>query len=206
MQPGSPPRRAHSAVIVGNGESLNVTPLARIRYPTFACNRIHKLYPLTAWRPTWYVRTEPPAQEDESESFFAECRLHVAAGELCIFPDWQDKLGSPANIEYVKTCHHFKRPVQKAPPAWHLPYLCDFGTVVTVAMQIAVLKGFEEICLVGCDLDGGHFTEDYAGSIQTDLWRKAHEIAAKSCPIPIYNCTIGGALEVFPRKPIEYIC
>ena len=203
-----PPILIMECVIVGNGESLKDTPLFLLskKYDVFACNRIHLIYPSTPFRPKYYVRTEPPAQEDESQPFFDECRLHILYGEQCIFPSaWKHALGEKPNIEWVNTCHHFEydHRSRKAPKTWHLPFLCDFGTTVTVMMQIAVLKGYTKIILVGCDLNGGHFSQDYDRSIQTDLWIRAHEIAAQSCPIPIVNATVGGILEAYPKKRVE---
>ncbi len=175
------------AYVLGNGPSLTPKFLDLIiGEVSFAVKRIHLIYPLTEWRPTYYVRTEPPGGDSDPERFFDECRIHIDAGEQCIFPKWQRELETLENVEFINTCHHFKYGVDKAPSAWHLPFVCDFGTVVTVAMQLAVLKGFDEIRLAGCDLVGGHFTEDYGpGQIQTELWAKAHEIARASCPIPI---------------------
>ena len=177
-----------TAYVLGNGPSLTPEFLdGIIGEDSFAVNRIHLIYGKTMWRPTYYVRTEPPNPKDyDSEQFFDECRLHIDAGEKCIFPKWGDVLGEHPNVEYINTCHHVKYGVENAPSSWHLPMVCDFGTVVTAAMQLAVLKGYEKIILAGCDLTGGHFTEDYGPSkIQTELWKKAHEIAERSCPIPI---------------------
>ena len=193
------------AIVVGNGPSLAKVDLERLVGDTFATNRIHLIYPRTNWRPTYYVRTEPPAG-DERERFFAECRLHIDSGEQCIFPSaWKETLGEHPNVEYINTCHHFKYGVDNAPSAWHLPLVCDFGTVVTVAMQLAVLKGYDEIYLIGCDLTGGHFADNYEGAIQTELWRKAHEIAKKSCPVPVYNATVGGELDAYERIDFELL-
>jgi hypothetical protein len=195
----------NKAVIVGNGVSLNVTPLERIIYPTFAVNRIHKFYPFTTWRPDYYVRTEPVELDPDPDNFHAECRLHVEAGERCFFPKpWKEWMGEYPNVIYGNTCRHFSR--NYTPSGWHLPMVCDYGTVITAAIQRAVIEGYQEVCLVGCDLTGSHFIKDYHGAIQTELWMKAHELAKQECPIPIFNCTIGGALEVYERRPIEYIC
>lgn len=192
------------AVVVGNGESLNQTPLERIKHPTFAVNRIHKIYPSTAWRPMYYVRTEPVEADPDPDNFHAECRLHVDLGEQCRFPKiWKEWLGEYPNVVYRNTCRHFSR--NYVPSGWHLPMICDYGTVITAAIQWAVLEGFEEVCLVGCDMTGAHFTNDYIGAVNPPLWLKAHELARRECPIPIYNCTLGGNLEVYKRKPIEFI-
>ena len=191
------------AVVVGNGESLRQTPLERIQHPTFAVNRIHKIYPLTSWRPTYYVRTEPVGGAQDEDEFREECRLHLRLGEQCTFPKiWKDWLGEFPNVTYRSTCRHFSRGY--VPSGWHLPMLCDYGTVVTAAIQEAVIRGFSEIVLIGCDLTGGHFTPDYGSSaIQSELWRSAHELAKRECPVPIFNATPGGSLDVYPRVNLE---
>lgn len=200
------------AVVVGNGESLKVTPLEKIKHPTFAVNRIHKIYPRTSWRPTYYVRVEPVdlerGDEETVENFREECRLHVRLGEQCTFPKiWKEWLGEFPNVTYRSTCRHFSR--KRIPGGWHLPMLCDYGTVVTAAIQEAVIRGFTEIVLIGCDLTGEHFDPDYGkAAIQTELWRTAHEIALRESHrlgIAICNATIGGTLEVYPRCAIESI-
>ena len=198
------------AFVVGNGESLARTPLERIPCPTFAVNRIHKIYPLTSWRPDFYVRVEPVELDRDSaeavEEFREECRLHVALGEQCTFPKiWKEWLGEHPNVTYRNTCRHFSR--KRIPGGWHLPMLCDYGTVITAAIQEAVIRGFTEIVLVGCDLTGGHFTPDYGkAAIQTELWRTAHRIAKREADargISIYNATAGGSLDVYPRVELE---
>lgn len=198
------------AVVVGNGESLKVTPLEKIKHPAFAVNRIHKIYPHTSWRPDYYVRVEPVDLERDNEKvvqdFQEECRLHVRLGEQCTFPKiWKEWLGEYPNVTYRSTCRHFSR--KRVPGGWHLPMLCDYGTVITAAIQEAVIRGFTEIVLVGCDLTGEHFSPDYGqAAIQTGLWRTAHEIAKRESDtmgISIYNATIGGSLEVYPRVNLE---
>jgi hypothetical protein len=196
------------AFVIGNGESLKVTPLHMLEGEvTFAVNRIHKIYPETTWRPTHYVRVEPVELERDNEEtveeFREECRLHVRLKEQCTFPKpWREWLGEHTNVTYRNTCRHFSR--KRVPGGWHLPMLCDYGTVVTAAIQEAVIRGATEIILLGCDLTGEHFTKDYGQAlIQTELWRTAHEIAKRESPVPILNATYGGSLEIYPRVNLE---
>lgn len=196
-----------TAIIIGNGESLKNTPLAELarRYDTFACNRIHLIYSQTTFRPSYYVRVEPYRLFGTPEQFFDECRLHIRLGEKCIFPkSWMEELNDHPNIEWVNTCHHFKydHRSRKAPRAWHLPFLCDVNTVSTM-MQIAVLKGYGRIVLVGCDLNGGHFSTQDQGWVQTERLKRVHKVAARDCPIPVYNATLGGLLEAYPRMEVK---
>jgi len=105
--------------------------------------------------------------------------------------------------------------------------ISKYGTTMLSVLQIAVYMGFDPIYLVGCDgewephkygeEDPNHFSSEYGkfhyfGKIkeftprQCDSAiiriRKAHEIAKDMCDglgVKIYNATIGGDLEVYPR-------
>ena len=79
-------------------------------------------------------------------------------------------------------------------------------------MQIAVLEGFEEIYLLGCDLwtkGQNHYDERYV--TDEDIERRnndalyLHQVAKMSCPVPIVNCTVGGQLDIYPRADMRDI-
>jgi hypothetical protein len=92
-----------------------------------------------------------------------------------------------------------------------------FGGSLFTAMQIAVKEGYGPLILVGCDLgyqDGqaNHFDPAYEKGYEDKLMTaarangnclRAHMNAAASCPVPIYNATIGGQLEVYNRISFE---
>lgn len=49
--------KGQACVVIGNGPSLKAEDLTRLHelgIPTFACNRIHLIFPQTPWRPTYY--------------------------------------------------------------------------------------------------------------------------------------------------------
>ena len=201
------------AWIVGNGPSLNWTPLEKLNNEvTFGVNRICEIWGDTYWRPTYYVRTESPRVAD-SMTYLQELKDIVATGIHCYLPKgWIREIGEHDNVELINTCHHYKYAYfdSGSPHVWHLPMICDYASSVCVAMQIAVLNGFDELYLVGCDLgytDEGtsHFYEDGPDdrrieANQTNLTiLHGHMIARKSSPVPIYNATLGGELEVHPR-------
>ena len=131
--------------------------------------------------------------------------------------DWHNK--KPGMITWIGACAHYLRHYDKddCPASWHLPNFCSFGSSVTVAIQIAVSLGYGPIYLVGCDLgyvDGkpSHYTPEYEKGYE-DMLRPAryanmdtlmgHIIAKRSSPVPIYNATIGGNLEVYERVNYE---
>ncbi len=63
-----------------------------------------------------------------------------------------------------------------------LPGVCGYGTVVHVAIQLAVLAGFDEIRVIGCGGDGHFYDEPFTNS---ELAEGAHEIAKRCCPVKL---------------------
>ena len=98
---------------------------------------------------------------------------------------------------------------------WHLPVLCTaFGGMSTMIQIASTVLNYDEIYLVGCDLgytphqELNHaipvYTTDKRDKSEQDNgnMRHLHEMAKKCCPKPIYNSTVGGELETYPRKDI----
>ena len=107
----------------------------------------------------------------------------------------------------------------KIPELWHFPQICKFGGSVPMTIQLAVVEGFDEIYLIGCDLgyvanENNHFHVDYAPKQRAllaeskaikrnEVTKMAHEYVLRNIEIPIYNATIGGELEVYQRVNYE---
>jgi hypothetical protein len=206
-------------VIVGNGTSLSVQQLDLIGaagIPSFACNRINLIYDKTGWRPDFYVHPESLAPDipyiQENIDLGIECYI----GE-----HFQPDIKSGENVKWIKDCHHHLLPFHsdELPDEWHMPQPCTFGGSVNVAMQWAVLKGFDELILIGCDLiyrtrnrshfdpryeHGGEQAPFYAarnaffGHVQALNW-----IRRKGKNITVTNATEGGMLELWQRKKLE---
>jgi len=192
--------------VIGSGASLKHTELSKLNNEvTLSCNNIHLIYPYTDWRTKIYVRAEEAGTlgpEDWQESM----DVHKELGcEMWVNDHFGIKEGR------IRSCAHYKRHYndKDCPHLLHLPILCTFGSSVNVAIQIAMLKEYSPIYLVGCDMDGdmSHFSESYRhGKEQENRYAQmdaleAHIIAARS-GWPIYNATIGGNLEVYER--VEY--
>jgi len=175
--------------VIGNDSSLSPALLESLDAPAFAVNRIWKIFDRTSWRPDYYVRAELPAynpehvKEDLYEMGAVGCVIYMQEG----FRSLERWNSHPATrFEYFKTCDG------KEAHDWHLPQICGYGTVVHVAMQIAVTLGFDEIEIIGCDMQSKHF---YEGELFTNakLAQKAHEIAKRCCPVrlnygePVYG-------------------
>lgn len=198
--------------VVGNGPSLTSTNLDLMQGEvSFACNNIHLLYNRTAWRPTHYVRAEQyflqepkfwQESMDAARTIGAEiwCNAHFAHDE---------------RVNIIRGCAHCQKHYDspECPHLLHLPMLCTFGSSVNVAVQIAMLKKYSPIYLIGCDLgykDGqpSHFDKDYENGYEQQAryanldTLAAHMVAARS-DYEIYNATVGGLLEVYPRVDYE---
>jgi hypothetical protein len=183
------------AFILGNGPSLNDLDFNKLKgETTYAVNRIWKMFDKTDWRPTHYVRGEVAIKrQDVFEDFIEMAKYpgiqwHMMAGLQRIKQQWH-----PEGTEYFAACEGSGHP-------WHLPMICAYGTVVHIAMQIAVRDGAKSIYLLGCDLGDKHFYPDAAFS--NDDAYAAHILANGSCPVPIYNASSVGELDVYERRPL----
>jgi hypothetical protein len=191
-------------VVIGNGSSLKSVDFDKLTsYRTYAVNEIWKLWrdnPKIKWRPTDYVRCEKPRLDAQASNrdifqmsaikdlnFHLENRLEVS-WRRCRRP------GISTHNYHFETCDG------KEEHNWHFPQICGYGTVVTTAIQIAVLDGASEIYLLGCDLTMPSHPWGETGIDRNDLALRAHKIAASCSPVPIYNATIDGNLNVYERK------
>lgn len=232
--------------LVGNGPSLRDTDLElMIGEESWASGRIDLIYPSTDWRPTRAFWGEWPKGLKDYRSILAHLDEGYpywirgsAAGYLLSdftpldFPgikpsDWKFELPIvfPDQVHLYHWCgtRHagmFKgEDLQNSiPTAWHLPELCRFGSTMHIMIQQAVLEGYEEIYLIGNDLEftaghDNHFVFDYQlgdwSEQRAEMFNKTHVYAhtmarnyAKSHGVVIRNATVGGSLEVYPR--VEY--
>lgn len=201
--------------IFGNGPSLNETDLDLFTDEVcFGCNYIYKLFDKTRWRPRYWVASD--AKDDGiSWTFMLKNMLsHYQEFDRIFLRDYGVRFMTDPRIWDSKITYlHFKEcghrestPPEHSPTEWHLPQVCLWPSTVHVAIQIAVKKPFDEIYLVGCDLGNEHFHPHYPTPVP-DAGRliAGHEIAYQECrsrDIGIYNATVGGELDVYPR--IDY--
>lgn len=205
--------------VIGNGTTLTYADLDLITgQPSFACNRINLAYPFTKWRPMYYAHVESFAPN------LPFIRENIEAGRQCFLSEYYGEppqgvhgIKDAPNIQWVKHCHHhilnFDNP--EVPDEWHMPQPCIFGGSVNFMMQLAILKGFTEIVLLGCDLiykdkKPSHFDKHYEhggeqpafyasrnaffGHVQSMNW-----IRRKKKDITVLNATRGGLLELWER-------
>jgi hypothetical protein len=220
------------AFVLGNGKSLQETPLHLLEgEETYAVNRVHMIYEFTDWRPKNLVWMDYVAYSDEDfEHTLADQAEEV---ERCYYRfdyalnvEPNRTAAWPQNIVYLKTCYEHTAvdiaDPERRPEAWHFPEICRYGGSVQSALQIAVLEEFNPIILLGCDLgieapikgqpNQSHLHPDYP--LHSDFpWENrnptlvhAHEIAKRYTDahgIQVYNATLGGELEVYPRISLE---
>lgn len=185
--------------LLGNGKSLlDSLPIDGV---TMGVNKIGAIY-----KPDYYVKVDYSpwggAWEEEVEPFVGRvpCLLWDS------FRDGNQSfgikgMGDVENITWVSRCEHHgaNKGHRSGAARWHDPFCTAYNSIAIMA-QWAVKLGFEEIVLVGCDLnftDGkdDHFMPYYdkvdsgyqERNNKNALW--AHELIRESCQIPVYNAT-----------------
>ena len=199
------------AFIVGNGPSLNQTPLDALKDEVcFGVNRIHLLYDKVVWRPNHWVCVD--RSRALPYSLVDDIMLHLDLGEDCYvredFARWMPDTSGYSNLTWTVNCDHDSATANPA-ESWHLPELCKFAGCVPMAIQLAFLKGYNPIYLVGCD--GGytddetknHFVSDYCrldcrtvqqAIVDNETLRMGHALAQRECKargIEVFNATVG---------------
>jgi hypothetical protein len=212
--------------VIGNGPSLRDTDLAKLNGEvTIGSNGIFLLFDETGFRPTFYTVEDRLVAEDRSPT------INQLTGMVKIFPRdlrkwlWPDK--DTIYIDFVRRYAGFPRfsAVFEGRVYWG-------GTVTFLNLQLAYYLGSREVYLIGVDhsyrppadvdeqsdnvilshsMDVNHFHPDYFGpgyrwhDPKVERMEKSYEKARcffEDHGGVIYNATIGGKLEVFPR--VEY--
>ncbi len=204
--------------IIGNGPSLTVEDLDRLKEENeicFASNRIFNLFDKTDWRPTYYCITDAALLRRLKDDIplKIQCEKFAGINNRNFTPDIE-------GVNYFDfKCEKFWPGLPKF--SEDVSECCYEGKTVTYAcFQIAAYMGFKEIYLLGVDnsysvsrtLDGriiknpgasDHFYENKDNIMpSTELMDLAYEAAKKYSDehnIKIYNATRGGKLEIFER-------
>ena len=142
--------------IMGNGPSLNKTPLEKLAGEcVWGLNRCHLLFDRIDWRPMFYVAVDTRVVPDNAEEINA------------LFADLPDTLF------FFPLQFRMERILKSAPNTYwyneislsdgHLPdghfstnvtaFVRSVRTVSIAAMQLAVHLGFNPIYFIGCDTD-----------------------------------------------------
>lgn len=221
--------------LVGSGPSLRSTPMDDlIGEDCMAMNKIHKIWTELKWkwRPTHYFKIDYNSLEKMwwKEEIEANAALGIPMFLWSMFQkgyppghanfdDMPEGVGSLSNTVWIEKCRHtpYHSGNWKAVQSWHLPSLCTAFTGMSTMLQIAVLMGYEEIYLLGCDLaytpdrTKNHAIANYTldtrdkSTMDNGNMLACHLMAKRSSPVPIYNAAPGGSLEVYPRVSLDEI-
>lgn len=207
-------------MIIGNGPSLNETPLELLRdVPTFGLNRIYLMFERLGFATTYHVVVNSYVVSQRRDDF-----INIPAP---LFTTWKNRKvlegrGNPSGYLSTTPTPSFARNVLKD-SVW------EGATVTYVAMQLAFHMGFRKVLLVGVDHrfsdtgpahklvesrgpDLNHFDPNYFGpgfkwqlpDLETS--ELAYALAKKNfeeSDRQIVDCTVGGALEVFPKADLR---
>ncbi|WP_231969344.1 6-hydroxymethylpterin diphosphokinase MptE-like protein [Mycobacterium sp. E735] len=205
-------------VIIGNGPSLRNTDLSLLREAyTFGLNRIYLLFDEVGFETTYHVAVNRHVVEQCVDDF-----RNIKAPLFTIFLNRAFLDGAPDTAYlYSVVGPWFARDVTRG--------IWEGCTVTYVAMQLAYYMGFSEVVLVGVDHrfavsgapnqlvestgpDASHFDPRYFAKgfkwqlpdlanseVAYALARKAFENDGRR----IIDATVGGALSIFPKVPLE---
>ena len=217
--------------LVGNGPSLRHTPINDLDgEDLFVTNR----YGLIANRFGFTVSPRFYAKLDHNTFDMSHVEDIAWASENCEHlylwdrfrtgypqghPNYEDMplgVGDIDNAIWLQHCQHgqYSWDNVKAAKSWHLPEICTAYGSMSIMLQVSVLLGYDEIYLLGCDLgygQGAHYPiSDYSidprdKNCANDVMLAIHEMAKRSSPVPIYNATIGGDLDVYPRVDLREV-
>lgn len=199
--------------LIGNGPSLKHTPLDLLKNEdTMALNAISLMYDKTSWRPKFYFCMDVNPNDRRRWKSIED---NLGCKKVFLYDLWKDRFGNRENIEYIPRCkkhHPFPVTSKNALQRWHLPSICTAHGSMSPMMQLAATMGYEEIYLLGVDLftsKHDHFDEHYPAHYvwqeRNKIEQHIHEVAKRSCPVPIYNATIGGHLETHPRVELRKV-
>ena len=211
--------------VIGNGPSLNKTPLYLLQDEYTMCfNRINLMYERVNWKPDFYVVVDDLVIKDSYKEINQEI---IPTVKYAFFPDIH-----PSNLDVKKYIE------QKDNVYWFisdnpefradLPNCGHNKTVVNAGLQIAAFLGFTEIYLLGVDMD---FENQKVKKLTSRDWeaneddpnhfdpryfqkgRKYHNPTVvemleqfekgkkffEGLGVKIINAGINGKLEIFPR-------
>lgn len=208
--------------IIGNGPSLEIKDLERmqdLKIDNFGMNLIYNIYPMTKWRPTYYVITEYNLfRTYYKELSLLEHKNMFIKNFFCLKQNdyFNDALYYTG---YARRAYHeeqrFSEDISKIVYSGY--------SVMYDAIQLAVYMGYSEIYLIGADFSylgspeekGNHVYDNYttekrkfSGKSYIDASMKALRLSreyADAHGIKIYNATRGGKLEIFERMDVDII-
>lgn len=215
--------KGKSCVVIGNGPSLRIEDLTKLHdlnIDTFACNRIHLVFPKTSWRPTYYFMSDEKLLESDRGV------LEDAPNTICFYPEKAKDKVAEGNF-YHCLLYHFGNEGKFSTDAAQGVYAG--GSVTTEMLQFAYYMGYNKIYMIGVDFsynttnknddktytysgEKNYFIEGYMKqgevadmpNVKANLlaFNAAREEVEKNGRA-IMNATRGGKLEVFERVNLD---
>lgn len=207
-----------TCVIIGNGPSLNETPLHLLKdVATFGLNRIYLMRDKLGFIPTYQVVINRLVVEQCAEDF------NQMSQPLFTTVANRDLIRNRETTSFLNRIVGPYFSQNASVGVW------EGATVTYVAMQLAFHMGYSKVALVGVDhrfavsgpahkvvesqgSDHSHFDPNYFGKgfrwqlpdLETSevayaLARKKFEESGRS----LVDCTVGGALDILPKMRLE---
>jgi hypothetical protein len=220
-----------TAFLLGNGPSLNVTPLYLLRDEVSMCfNRFYLMEERVGWKPTFFLCTDPVVLPD----IYEEIEKRVDEYSFPVFQEiHKGYFHKHDHVLYINELNPFRF-------TYPLPLVSRGSQTVAVAgLQVLFHLGFSKIVLLGVDQnyvlhdtaeviegrkimstqddDPNHFDLGYFGKGRKyhnpNAWMltKMNEgfvLAKKEAElrgVEMVNAGVGGKLEVYPRRSLEEV-
>lgn len=223
LRPFKNRHKGRACVVIGNGPSLRVEDLTRLHQlgiPTFACNRIHLIFPQTPWRPDYYFMSDEKLVSQYTDD------VPDVPPERRFFPKKYRDCIKNGNF-YNTLMFRYEEEGRFSLDAGKGVYA---GCSVTTEMiQFAYFMGFQEIYLIGVDFsyqvskklddttysyqgENNYFIPGYLKpgevadmpNVNANLLAfQAAKDAIEGQGRIIKNATRGGKLEVFTRTELD---
>ena len=207
-------------LIVGNGPSLNHTPLEKFKnINSIGMNKIDLIFPRTSWRPDYIVVSNGLVVKQHSKS--------LLQNKISTFLSWKTRWFIP--LKYRKNLNFF---LEKNSQNFNTDFssgLGTTGTVTNIALQFAYYLEASPIIIVGVDhnfvhsgkpldyekvksFDQNHFDPNYFQKgkywgipdliLSEKGYRDSKEAFERSGK-EIYDATVDGKLNIFKKISIE---
>jgi hypothetical protein len=201
--------------IMGNGPSLRVTDLSRLKNEyTIGLNRIYLAFPDMGFPTSFYLSV--------NDLVIEQCASEIQALTMPRFVSWRARkwLDPDENLYFIHTTYTGPKFARNATER-----LWEGGTVTYTALQMAYHLGFSLIILIGVDHnyvtqgkpnetvvsqgdDPNHFHPDYFGKgfrwqlPDIQAWDYSYTVARRAIEEDgreVLDATIGGKLQVFKK-------
>lgn len=212
-------RKSQPMLVVGNGPSLNKTPLDDFKgVAAIGMNKIDLLYDRVSWRPDLVVCTNSLVVKQHATVF--------AESEIPVYLSWKARRMMPGDARNV---HYFLSLASREFHGEITQGVGSAGTVTYTALQLAYFMGADPVILFGVDhsfktggnpndvalrkgedvnhFDPNYFTAGtYWGVPNLDLSEKAYlasRLAFEADGRRILDASIGGKLDIFEKIDLD---